>query len=121
MTADPRLADLEGTELMRLDALADPDARSVVIGSGVERIDIIVTRHGGEIRAYLNECPHAGTPLETFAGDILDHEDPRILVCSTHGARFRAADGFCVHGPCKGKGLRPVAVAVEDGLVKIAG
>jgi len=40
--------------------------------------------------------------------------------CSTHGARFRIADGYCVAGPCRGERLSAVAVRVEDGVVRLA-
>jgi nitrite reductase/ring-hydroxylating ferredoxin subunit len=38
-----------------------------------------------------------------------------------HGARFRIADGYCVFGPCLGKSLAAVPVAVVDGMVVLNG
>src|SRR5258705_313796 len=46
--------------------------------------------------------------------------DGRHFQCSTHGARFRIADGYCVAGPCQGERLAAVAVTVEDGVVRLA-
>ena len=43
----------------------------------------------------------------------------RHVVCSAHGARFRAEDGFCVSGPCAGDSLEAVPVRMEDGVVLV--
>jgi nitrite reductase/ring-hydroxylating ferredoxin subunit len=42
------------------------------------------------------------------------------LVCATHGALFRPADGACVAGPCAGDRLAPVDVEVREGDVYVA-
>lgn len=106
-----------GMELARLADIADPGAISVVFGEGIMRMDVAVVHVGGEVRAFVNSCPHAGTPLETFDGRFFDLADSSIIVCSTHGARFRVEDGFCVSGPCRGLSLKPVPVRVENGVV----
>jgi nitrite reductase/ring-hydroxylating ferredoxin subunit len=64
--------------------------------------------------AYENSCPHLGSPLDWVPDRFLDLERRHIL-CATHGALFRIADGFCVGGPCAGKSLKPVASRVEAG------
>jgi nitrite reductase/ring-hydroxylating ferredoxin subunit len=89
-----------------------------VQGEGAQRRDIVLLRRAGVLRAYLNACPHQGTPLETFP-DRFMNEDASLLVCSTHGARFRVEDGFCVSGPCTGKSLQSLKVTVEDGNVVV--
>jgi nitrite reductase/ring-hydroxylating ferredoxin subunit len=91
-------------------------ARGFVFGKGAERHDFVVVRHGGEVRAYINSCPHQRTPLETFPDKFLN-EDGSLFVCSTHGARFRVEDGVCVSGPCEGKSLAVVPCEVRDGVV----
>ncbi len=106
-----------GTALIDLADIPDPGAKSVIIGEGLARADVVICRHDGELRAYHNACPHGGTPLETFDGRFLDAENPQVLVCSTHGARFRAADGYCLKGPCQGLALRPIPVRIEGGKV----
>lgn len=55
--------------------------------------------HGGEIRAYRNSCPHAGSPLDWAPGQFFS-EDGSELVCHTHDARFDPATGECRSGPC---------------------
>ena len=109
-----------GSVLARVDEIPEPGALSVVIGAGPARCDIVICRHGGVLRAYLNSCPHAGTPLEGFDGRFLDREDAALMVCSTHGARFRVGDGVCIRGPCRGASLKAVAISVEDGIVTVA-
>ena len=99
----------------RADEVGDGRARGFIVGAA--RFDIVVVRCGGELRAYVNSCPHQGTPLETFPDRFLDQNG--LLVCSTHGARFRVDDGYCVSGPCVGKSLRVVACVVEAGVVVV--
>ena len=121
MTASADLIRRFAGHRLLLEAdLGDPDAQSVVLGDGAERLDIVVSRVAGLLAAYVNECPHAFTPLETFDGRFLDREDASVLVCSTHGARFRQGDGACIAGPCAGKRLIPVPVTVADGIILIA-
>jgi len=107
-----------GLPLCRADALAEGTARGFVFGAGSARQAVLVVRHAGEIRAYRNACPHQGTPLEIVPDAFFDAER-RFLVCRTHGAQFRPADGFCVAGPCAGRSLTPAAVRVENGMVML--
>ena len=102
--------------LCHLDEIGEGQARGFLIGDGVARRDVILVRRDGALRAYVNSCPHQGTPLETFPDKFLD-ERGRLFVCSTHGARFRVEDGVCVSGPCAGKALVPIACEVRDGAV----
>jgi nitrite reductase/ring-hydroxylating ferredoxin subunit len=100
--------------------MADGAARGFLIGEGATRLDVVVVRRSGAVRAYLNSCPHQLMPLETFPDKFLN-EDGTLFVCSTHGARFRVDDGYCVSGPCEGKSLRAVVCAIVDGAVVIEG
>lgn len=102
--------------LCRMDALAEGTAQGFVFGAGLTRQAVFVLRHAGAIRAYRNACPHQGTPLELVADEFFDRER-RLLICRTHGAQFRPADGFCVAGPCAGRSLTPAPVHVEDGML----
>jgi hypothetical protein len=58
------------------------------------------------------------TPLETFPDRFLN-EDGTLLVCSTHGARFRVEDGLCVTGPCAGKALKRVPAHVINEMIVV--
>jgi nitrite reductase/ring-hydroxylating ferredoxin subunit len=100
------------------DAIPEGAARGFVLGEGRDRREFVLVRRGGVLRAYVNSCPHQSTPLETFADKFLN-EDGSLLVCSTHGARFRVEDGYCVSGPCQGKRLQPVAITIDDGSIAV--
>lgn len=77
--------------------------------------DLLLTRDGGEVRAFHNVCPHAGRRLDWSFGKFLVERGE--LVCAAHGATFEPATGRCTSGPAKGSALRPIAVRIEDGAV----
>jgi len=105
----------ERRPLCRLDELANPGAKGID-DDDPRRPGRIVVLSGGRVRAFVNSCPHQGTPLETFPDRFLTR-DRRELLCTTHGARFRIEDGLCIAGPCTGRSLRRVAIAIDDGIV----
>jgi len=100
----------------RFDDLDDGGARSFLVGA--DRLDVVVLRRGAGAIAYVNSCPHQGTPLETFPDRFLN-ENGTLLVCSTHGARFRVEDGLCVTGPCVGKALKRIPARVIDEMIVV--
>jgi nitrite reductase/ring-hydroxylating ferredoxin subunit len=67
-------------------------------------VEGFVVNADGEHHAYVNRCPHVGTPLDLWPNDFLA-DDGRTLVCSTHGALFEPLTGACVAGPCAGDAL----------------
>jgi nitrite reductase/ring-hydroxylating ferredoxin subunit len=77
---------------------------------------VLVVRYRGSLHAYENACPHMGTPLNFLADRFFDRSGEHLL-CATHGALFRAADGFCVAGPCAGKSLVAAAIRVVDDVI----
>ena len=79
---------------------------------------LFAVRKGGEVRVYVNSCPHIGLPLEPLPHRFLDTRKAHI-VCAAHGARFRIEDGVCFTGPCIGEALEAVPVRIEDGKVLI--
>ena len=107
------------TVLCRTGDIAEGAARSFIVGERAERRDIVVVHKHGRFFAYLNSCPHQAMPLETFPDKFLN-EDATLFVCSTHGARFRVEDGFCVSGPCEGKAMTRVSFELVDGLIRAA-
>ena len=104
--------------LCRNDEIAEGTARSFIIGEGAARRDIVVIRRDGRVYAYENSCPHQLTPLETFPDKFLN-EDGSLLVCSTHGARFRIEDGLCISGPCEGKSMSSVVVSISAQIIEL--
>ncbi len=105
--------------LCRLADISDGGAKGIELDAGGDALDLIVLRRGCNVFAYVNRCPHKGTPLETFPDHFLDPSG-ELLICSTHGARFRVHDGACVAGPCEGAGLTAVGVFVSEGDVLLS-
>ncbi|MCG8557337.1 MAG: Rieske (2Fe-2S) protein [Proteobacteria bacterium] len=106
----------------REQELAAGRVRLVVLaGTGVDqplREALVVRDSHGQPRAYLNTCKHLPIPLDGGTGDYLS-EEGRYLLCSTHGARYRLEDGYCVDGPCEGESLDSLAVEVEGGQLYV--
>jgi nitrite reductase/ring-hydroxylating ferredoxin subunit len=102
--------------LCRVEEIEDPGAKGFTLSN--EPREIFVVRQGGQVHGYVNSCPHIGTPLEFRPDQFLTRDRSEIL-CSTHGARFELATGRCVSGPCRGKSLTAVALAVVEGWVKL--
>ena len=76
--------------------------------------EFFVIRNGKKIFSYVNSCPHTNGPLNWNKDKFLDPSGS-FIQCSTHGARFRIEDGYCVSGPCKGSYLTPISVKVDGG------
>lgn len=75
-----------------------------------------VVRYQGEPRAYLNRCAHVGIELDWQHGKFFDGSR-LYLMCATHGAIYAPESGRCAGGPCRGQGLRVIAVEERDGTV----
>lgn len=115
--SEPTLAP--GTALCRIDAVPDGNGHGITLGAGRDQRRVFVLRFGATLLAYENLCPHAGTPLNWLPDRFLTR-DGRHLLCATHGAEFRIQDGYCVKGPCAGKSLRPIRIARDGELIRIA-
>ena len=44
--------------LCRIDELADPGAKNVLLGEGDDELDIVVVQSKSARYAYVNSCPH---------------------------------------------------------------
>ena len=114
---------LAGTPLCRLEEIEDGEGRGFEIGEGAEALSLFVVREGEAAYAYVNACPHMGTPLnwggfDGSGGHFVSAASGNIL-CATHGAEFRVEDGHCLAGPCLGQGLQPAEISREaDGLLR---
>jgi naringenin degradation protein FdeD len=75
-----------------------------------------LVRRGDSVHAYHNICPHAGNFLNWKADAFLTR-DKTLIMCSAHGALFDSATGACVAGPCPGRSLQRLPVAVEGDMV----
>ncbi len=74
------------------------------LAGGARTVDGFLVNHRGAYFAYVNRCPHVGTPLDLWPNEFFS-EDGETLVCSTHGAVFDPAGGRCTAGPCVGDAL----------------
>ncbi len=81
---------------------------------------IIVVRWGRQVFGYLNKCPHDGVHLDWERNQFLDPDGTRLM-CGKHGALFELGTGVCIEGPCKGRGLTPVALALIDDEICVTG
>ncbi|MFT4794050.1 MAG: nitrite reductase/ring-hydroxylating ferredoxin subunit [Paracoccaceae bacterium] len=99
-----------------------------VIGAATVDVDgpsgafpVIVLRVGGAICAYVNACPHQYLPLNHRGPQIVSADGARLM-CTVHGAQFRAEDGVGVAGPGLGCALDRVPVHVDqDGMIRVGG
>ncbi len=104
---------LKGTVLCRLDEISDPGGKGFAPPG---RPRFFVVRIGGTVWGYVNSCPHQGVNLDWNPDRFLTY-DKDLIQCATHGARFVIETGVCIAGPCRGRALTPVPVAVVDGAV----
>ncbi|MFN2309301.1 MAG: Rieske (2Fe-2S) protein [Gammaproteobacteria bacterium] len=114
------MSEPQRLRLCRLEALPDPGARGFCLHADAGVRDIFVVRRGETVFAYLNHCPHTGSPLDWQPDQFLNPERS-LIQCATHAALFRIEDGHCLAGPCAGQALTPVAVTLIDGWVVVAG
>ncbi len=103
-------------ELCRLEDIPDGEGKGFTIDTASGREEIFVVRRGQQAFAYVNSCPHNGTPLDRVEHQFMT-PDKQFIMCATHGAQFRVEDGFCIDGPCGGDSLDNLTLKVEDGLV----
>jgi nitrite reductase/ring-hydroxylating ferredoxin subunit len=104
------------TALCRLEEIPDGEGRNFVVDSG--KSQIFVVRQGDRIHGYVNSCPHIGTPLDWIEDQFMTL-DKQLILCATHGAQFRIADGYCVSGPCEGDSLQSISVVLQNGIVTL--
>jgi nitrite reductase/ring-hydroxylating ferredoxin subunit len=89
-------------------------------GFCVEGTHFFILNKNGKFLAYLNNCPHLSVPLEWLENEFFCR-DTDLLRCATHGALFLPENGLCVSGPCEGRSLKRVELAVRDGGIYWAG
>ncbi|WP_414636998.1 Rieske (2Fe-2S) protein [Arenimonas sp.] len=99
--------------LIRLPALPPEGLSEAEVEIDGEPQSLVVRRHGDQVKAWLNVCPHAGRRLDWAPGRFL--VDQGRLVCAAHGASFEMERGECVAGPCRGASLVAVDVTVDGG------
>lgn len=113
-------ANLDEIVVCRLEDLGDPGCWEFRIGTGDWPFKGFVVRQGNQVFAYQNFCMHVGHPLNWQPNGFLT-ADGAMIVCASHGALYEIDTGLCTSGPCPGKKLRPVQVAIRDGDVVVIG
>lgn len=83
---------------------------------GGQLLPAFAVRYGGRVYAFINRCAHRGVELDWVEGQFFD-VDGGLLICATHGARYRPDSGACAGGPCAGSGLTALTVAEEGDRV----
>ena len=106
-------------KLCELDEITRGDSRGFLAERNGKMESYIVVRKDDTAFAYLNSCPHIGSPLDFAPGRFLN-PDKSMILCSTHGALFRIEDGFCVSGPCAGEALTAVPIDIRDGAIYLS-
>ncbi|MFN9738443.1 MAG: Rieske (2Fe-2S) protein [Pseudomonadota bacterium] len=101
--------------LCRVEEIPDGGAFGAEIPSSTGGFSVILTRRSDRVMAFHNECPHAGRRLDWAPGKF--HVEGALLFCAAHCATFALETGVGVGGPCRGAGLKAIAVQVVDGEV----
>ena len=102
--------------LCALEEIDNPGSREFSWGDGPWPLEFFVVRKDASVFGFVNRCPHAGHALNWQPDRFLTREQDLIL-CNSHGARFRIGDGMCVSGPCPGASLEPVTVRIDGGRI----
>ena len=97
-----------GARICHVDDLPDAGALPFEIGT----FPILVVCAGGELRAFVNACPHQFLPL-TYRGNAVLSADETTLRCTNHDAAFDAQTGQGLSGFGQGCELDPVPVRVS--------
>jgi nitrite reductase/ring-hydroxylating ferredoxin subunit len=103
--------------LCRLEDLSDNASKGFPPAAG-GFAGLFAVRQAGAVHVYVNSCPHLGVPLDWMPDRFLSADGSRI-VCATHGAEFRVADGECIQGPCRGDRLEQVMTQINDGTLLV--
>jgi nitrite reductase/ring-hydroxylating ferredoxin subunit len=103
--------------LCRLQDLADGTGKGFPPAAG-GFAGLFAVRQADAVHVYVNSCPHLGISLDWTPDRFLSPDGSRI-VCATHGAEFRIADGVFLRGPCLGDRLEPVMIQINDGTLLV--
>lgn len=105
--------------LCKSGELAEGQFREARTSMGDETRFLVLTRHNGEVRAWLNVCPHQGRSLNWAPDQFLTDAEGH-LVCAAHGAVFECDEGRCISGPCKNASLTAVAVEESEDTIRLS-
>jgi len=109
---------LEGSMSRQLCKVSEigENGKEVMLRGESGAVYLMLFKHEGQIRAFLNVCPHQGRPLN-LAPDRFYFTPGGLLMCPHHGASFQLSNGACVEGPCKGSALRSIEIDIVEDVV----
>ena len=96
--------------------IPDNGAMSIQVHLSTGLENVILTRRGEFVSAFINRCPHARWPLDLFDGRFLFTPEG-ALMCAAHAALFDPLSGRCLGGPGQGQSLTPITFRIEDDCV----
>lgn len=105
-------APVEGTVLCKLDDLKNNKCVELTYREGDKLFLGFICRHEGVVRAYENNCPHTGSPLNMVEAQFFSN-DLTQLQCRTHDARFNPKNGRCTQGPCLDQWLTQLLITID--------
>jgi len=80
-----------------------------------EPVEAFVVNVDGTLHAWVNRCRHVALTMDWVENRFLD--ETGLIVCATHGARYRADTGECVLGPPIGRRLIRVPLRIDGDQV----
>ena len=95
-----------GVALCALADLADPGSKGFRFREGGKMFAGFVVQVGGQIRGYVDSCPHAGWPLAAWDDRYLTREGELIL-CGGHAALFRRSTASASPAPAPTRSSPP--------------
>ena len=84
---------------------------ATLLARDIEGERVLVVRHGGELHAYVDQCP--GSPLTLNAGVVRDG----VLLCPWHDCRYDLGTGRRLDR--EAPGLAVLQCAVADGDIRV--
>lgn len=102
-----------GTFLCALGDVPDGGGHEVAFGDGPVAFRILLLRHGEEVWAYRNLCPHFSLPLDYHPQTFVVCDEGETVMCAHHSSMFRFRDGTCFDGPSVGDRLDAVVIRRE--------
>lgn len=103
----------ESNLICSLEDIPDPGSRGFTLQLNGEQLDGFVVLRDAQVYAYVNACPHTGSPLDWVEHQFLDM-DQAYIQCAVHDARFEMDSGRCIAGPCVGDALQKLNVIQKD-------
>jgi nitrite reductase/ring-hydroxylating ferredoxin subunit len=104
--------------IARVADIGDPGSREFLVVGGDSSMRGFLVRKGDQVFAYVNRCPHTGSPLNRSPDGFLGSNN-QLIMCRSHGAMFEIESGICVAGICSGQSLQKLPIHARDGVISL--